>query len=106
MIYRNYKNIPVGEMRDGIFLKKVNPAKHFMKIYQGYGISESIFNQLKKDGCKEIRIHTGDELYRISFNDYVAHSIRANFDDPQIFCALKWFEAKSKTASQKKLFNL
>lgn len=95
MIYRNYKNVPVGEMREGIFVKRVNPAKHFMKIYQGYGISQDIFDQLKKDGCKEIRINTGDDLYRIKIEDFEQHKILANFDDPQVFCALKWFESKN-----------
>lgn len=94
-IYYNYKNQPVGELRNGIYLKRVNPKKHFMKIYQGYGISESIFKELKQNDCKEIRLSTGDELYKITIEDFELHSIRANYEDPQVFCPLKWFISRS-----------
>lgn len=90
-IYYNYKHQPVAEMRNGIFVKRVNPSKHFMKIYQGYGITQSIFEEIKRDGCKEIRINTGEDIYKITIEDYEKHSIKANYEDPQIFCPLKWF---------------
>lgn len=100
-IYYNYKKQPVGELRNGIYVKRVNPKKHFMKIYQGYGISASIFKELKENGCKEIRLNTGDDLYRIAMEDFERHSIKANYEDPQIFCPLKWFT--SKNSKQKSL---
>lgn len=94
MIYYNYKNQPVGEMRGTIYLKKVNSKKHFMKIYQGYGISEVVFDQLKAEGCKEIRISTGEDLYKISIEEFENHMIRAQHEDAQVFCPLKWFTMK------------
>lgn len=66
-----------------------------MKIYQGYGISLAVFEELKSTGCKEIRLNTGDDLYRILIEDFEAHSIRANYEDPQIFCPLKWYTRKN-----------
>ncbi len=100
-VYYNYKNQPVGEMREGVYVKRVDPKKHFMKIYQGYGISASVFNELILDGLKEIRINTGDDLYRISLEDFQQHMIKANYEDAQVFCPLKWFE--SKNSKQKTL---
>lgn len=94
MIYYNYKHQPIGEMRGGIFLKKVNPKKHFMKIYQGYGISTSVYNQLVADGCTEIRVDDGTDLYRITMEDFARFKISANYDDPQVFCPLKKFQRK------------
>ena len=94
-IYYNHKNQPVGELRHGIYLKKVDPRKHFMKIYQGYGISQSIFNELKQNGCMEIRLNTGEDIYKIAIGDFESHSIKANYEDPQIFCPLKWFISKN-----------
>jgi len=99
-IYYNYKKQPVGELRNGIYVKRVDPKKHFMRNYQGYGISLSIFEELKKDGCNEIRINTGEDLYKISIEDFEAHSVKANYEDPQIFCALKWFISKSSKQKQ------
>lgn len=95
MIYYNYKNQPVGEMKNGFYIKKVNPKKHYMKIYQGYGISLGVFEQLKRDGCRQIVINTGDELYKIPIELFELHSIEANYEDPQIFCPLKWFERRN-----------
>src|SRR5258708_7022208 len=76
-IYYNYKHQPVGEMKNGFYVKRVDPKKHFMRNYQGYGISQSIFEELKNGGCKEIRINTGDDLYRIPIQDFEVHSIKA-----------------------------
>lgn len=100
-IYYNYKKQPVGELRNDIYLKRVDPKKHFMKIYQGYGLSLAIFEELKSIGCKEIRLNTGDDLYKIAIEDFEKHSIKANYEDPQIFCPLKWFISKS--SKQKEL---
>lgn len=81
----------MGEMRNGIYVKRVDPQKHFMKIYQGYGISESVFDELKADGLKEIRINTGEDLYKISLTDFESHMLRAQYEDAQVFCPIKWF---------------
>ncbi len=102
MIYYNYKHQPVGEMQNTIFVKRVKP-QHFMRIYQGYGISSDIFNQIDHEGCTEIRINTGEDLYKISMEDFKEHSIEANFDDPQIFCPLKFFTSKAEVDRQKQL---
>lgn len=95
MIYKNYKNQPIGEMVNGIFTKHVNHKKHFMRIYQGYGISTTVFQRLKEDGCNEIVIYADNDIFRILYADFDDHKISATFDDPQVFCALKWFERKN-----------
>lgn len=100
-IYYNYKHQPVGEMKNGFYVKRVDPKRHFMKIYQGYGISEIVFKQLKIEGCREIRINTGDDLYKIAIEDFEQHMIKANYEDPQVFCPLKWYT--SKNSKQKEL---
>ncbi len=102
-LYYNYKNQPIGELYNGIYLKKVNSKKHFMRLYQGYGISEITLRDLKTNGCYEIRIQTESDLYKISVEDFEKHQIKANYDDPQIFCPIKWFESKNKVEKQRTL---
>ena len=102
-LYYNYKHQTIGELRDGIYVKRVNPKKHFMKIYQGYGISELTLRDLKLNGCVEIRLNTGDDIYRISVEEFEKHQIKANYDDAQVFCPLKYFESKKTLEKQKTL---
>ncbi|HRF71127.1 MAG TPA: hypothetical protein PKV66_06835 [Candidatus Pelethenecus sp.] len=92
--YYNYKHQLVGRMMDGKYVRNVDPSKHFMRIYQGYGISCDIFNQLKIDGCKEIRINTGKELFKIEIDVFEKNAIEANYEDRQLFCPLKYFTKK------------
>lgn len=94
MIYHANGKV-VGEMRNGIYVKRVIRSKHLMKMFQGYGISKSIVVQLAKDGCREIRINEdGEILYRIPYDLFVQKGIEKNFDDLQVFCSLKYFTSK------------
>jgi len=94
MLYYNSKGQVVGEMRDGIYVKRVKRDKHFMHIFQGYGISKEIIDMIAKE-CKEIRINEdGDRLYRIKFPDFMEKSIEKTFEDTQLFVPLSAFEVK------------
>lgn len=47
-----------------LFAKKVGP-EHFMRVLQGYGIQNDVFQQVVKNGVHHIafkEIHTGDVL--------------------------------------------
>lgn len=47
------KVVTAGEIRDNVFVKKVKP-KHFMRVVQGYGVQENVFDKLMDEGIKEI----------------------------------------------------
>lgn len=95
MIYYNYKGQIAGEMRLGIFVKRVDRVKHFFRMLQGYGVSTDIIQKLAEDGCKEIRINEdGDTLYRISYDDFLKNGITKTFDDEQMFVPIAKFESK------------
>jgi hypothetical protein len=46
----------VGEIIDGIFVKKVVKQKHLFRIFGGYGIDKSILQDLQNLGIKQVKI--------------------------------------------------
>jgi hypothetical protein len=42
-------NKMVGTLSDGVFYKLVNKSKHFMRIYDAWGIDKEVLNQLPKE---------------------------------------------------------
>lgn len=52
-IFHNGKIIGIVEGR--WFITKRKP-EHFMKVYQGFGISKSVLNELKGHGVTDVRI--------------------------------------------------
>lgn len=90
----------VGEMRDGIFRKIVNPKIHKMRVLDAYGIESNVIEQIK-DTCKEIRIKekgTGT-VYRISFKEFMERSFEKNYSTPQRFLRIKDWITNDNTMS-------
>ena len=50
------KLVVVGELTDGIFIKKVNRKKHYLRVAKGYAIQKSVVEMLIENDCKEIKI--------------------------------------------------
>ncbi len=72
---RKGKQVVGGEIRDGVFYKKVSP-KHFMRIEQGYGISEDVIIQLKKLECKKIKIKSKVNSYLFDFEEILNKPVK------------------------------
>lgn len=101
IFYNNHKQI-VGELKDGIFRKKVKRSVHHFRIFDAWGIDKKIIEKLKGD-CDEIRIvdiETGN-MYCTAYEVYVKHGIPRDFDTPQLFLPLDKFAVTS--IKQKKL---
>ena len=87
-------NVTMTDSR--VYGKVVNRSKHLMKMFQGYGISKEIFDELRKDGCTEIRIREEDtgNVYTVPFSVFDEHKIEKNFDGPQCFIQGKYLIPK------------
>jgi len=46
-------------LEDGVFIKEVKPV-HYMRKYEGYGISTDVITQLSHERCQSILIVTAD----------------------------------------------
>ena len=51
----NQKQQRIGELKDGTYHIFKKP-EHFMRIYQGFGISDSVLKTLNDSGCINVRI--------------------------------------------------
>lgn len=50
------KNVLVGNVEDKTLYKSVNPAKHYMRKYGGYGIQYEALKELRETGIEKIII--------------------------------------------------
>lgn len=97
--YHNGKGKVVGQIVDGIFRKKVDKRKHLMKMFDAWGIDETIFLDLEERGCTEIRIKetTTGTIYTTTPLNFKQNSITRDFDGVQMFLPLKhWTIEDSK----------
>ena len=93
--YYNPKGQEVGYLKDGIFYKN---TRQFMVMFQGYGISDSIIEELVVDECKTVQITYKSKKILHSFlsqwvnskNKFVDSSM--GFVDPQTFVPEKEME--------------
>src|SRR3990167_11459106 len=89
-----YRDRMVGKLEDGVFTKNVRRSKHFMKIFNGWGIQSSVFNGIESR-CKEIVINDTESnlIYKTNTKTYREHGILKDMGHGmQIFLDEKYFE--------------
>jgi hypothetical protein len=95
MWYTNKRGQRVGELRDGIFRKKVSGSKHLLKMMDAWGIDSSIVDELEKQGVAEIRIKDieTESVYKTSLDVFLGHSVSRDFGaGEQRFLSRKFFD--------------
>jgi hypothetical protein len=77
LVRRNSDGKPVGEIKDGEFIKHVKFSRHFFKKYQGWSIDLAILKNLQTKGIKVIRIIEEEykKTYLIDIETYLANGI-------------------------------
>jgi len=80
---------------DKAYRKVVSNRKHLLKIMDAWGIERYVVNDLKENyQVRQIRIKETDknEVYIISFDDFLKHAVERNFETPQLFVSRKYFK--------------
>mgnify|MGYP001611760595 FL=1 len=83
--YTNNEGQTVGDLFEGVYSKRVQSSKHFMRRMNGYAIETSILDDLSKMGCKEIRIFEteSETIYSVSFQTFMDKSVAIDYVSPQ-----------------------
>ena len=69
------KQVVCGKICGKDFIRKVNPNKHLLRIYNGYGFQESIMPEIKKY-CNRIIINEDEhKRYEVSMEDFEKNAI-------------------------------
>jgi hypothetical protein len=101
MIPYGYKNKYVGTLHDDlIFRKRVRGELHRMKINDSWGIQWDVLLDLKKQGCKEVRILDIDDntVYSASLDTLMNKARVENFGDGlQAFLNLDLWKRRLKS---------
>jgi len=71
------KQTKAGDFNDGVFYKNVDPKRHYMRMYSGYGIQEEALLALRGH-CQLIVINDGNEIRCCSFDDWVNNNTFAD----------------------------
>jgi len=58
MKFYNQEGKLIGQLTDGIYTSHRIQNQHFMRIFQGYGVSLSVLKELNSLGCRKVRIVT------------------------------------------------
>jgi hypothetical protein len=84
--FYNQKMQPIGELRNGVFRKVVRKSKHFMRIFNAWGI-EAIAREGLIGKCEFIEIFEAEDkvVYRTPFPVFLAKAFRKDFETPQYF---------------------
>jgi hypothetical protein len=91
------KVVMTGEVKNNLYIKKVNRSKHFLRIYGGYAIQKEILDELK-DSITDIIIQedTGVE-YRITMENFIKRGFDIDFSHgKQTVVNEKYFTKKEK----------
>lgn len=86
--YNNKKKlIGVVSGTDNIFRKKVQGSKHLMKIFNAWGIDESILKELKEMKVETIRIKDMETntVYQSTVDKFFEKGITRNYAGVQVF---------------------
>ena len=89
-----YKDKVIGKLVDGVFTKNVKRSRHFMKIFNGWGIQSSVFDGIELR-CKEIVINDTESnlIYKTNIKTYRERGILKDMGHGmQIFLDEKYFE--------------
>lgn len=101
MLFHNTKQQVVGELKEGIFRKKVYGSKHLLKLMDAWGIDSSIIRHLQLEKATQVRIKDmeTDTVYAISLDDFMLHSVERDYGaGKQLFVSRKFFEESTHTA--------
>lgn len=100
--FKNNRGKIAGKLEGGVFYKTVKRSKHFMRMYNGWGIDDSIVVQLEKEGCEQVEIYDSEDrvYYSVPFAIFKSNGIKGNFDTPQTFLPVHFWSR----SNQKKLF--
>jgi len=96
----------IGRLIDDIYISQRKP-EHFMRIFQGFGISQTVLDELKSKGCKDVRIVyegvNGTIIYECSLDKFLTSIKTFVFEeeDLQKFVSISDFIIKSKGGQTK-----
>ena len=65
--------VNVGLLKDRTFYKNVQKSKHWMRMFNGYGIQREALDQIKTS-CDTIVITDENESRSVSFADWIQHN--------------------------------
>lgn len=84
------KHVLAGELIETTFIKNVK-ASHYMKVLDGYGISESAFQELLEKGCETVLIKTPTDTWKAGIGQWVKLGKVADYNSgKQRFLSLKY----------------
>ena len=93
---RKQKKVLIGSIKGNTLTKNVDPAKHFMRRVDGYGIQYQALGELKRNEVKNIIIKesTGKEWHS-TLKDWDEHASVADFGSgKQYFLSLRYMHLK------------
>lgn len=93
---RNVDGKVVGQIKDGVLMKRVFKKKHFMRVLNGWGLDLKI---LYEEGFDIVKILDKDEdiCYVSKKEDWLNHGIKKNFGyGEQIILPVRWHEIKHR----------
>ena len=71
------KQVLAGELEEGVFIKKVTPEIHLFRLWNCYGIQETVIIKLQTLSCHTIKIIEKNGYTLIStFNDWLDPRIK------------------------------
>lgn len=76
----------IGHITNETYFTNRNPVKHFMRKYNGYGISYDVLLSLKEQGIEFIVIKVEEIRHKFHIDDYLNSSLKyTNKSDIQHF---------------------
>jgi len=94
MVEIKHKEKIIGRFEGNTYFTSRKP-EHFMRIYQGFGISDKVLKALYVLGCKKVSIRYGGVkgviIYECSLNQFIESTKTFTFedDDFQKFVSIK-----------------
>lgn len=84
------KEVLAGDLVGDTFIKRVK-ASHYMKVIDGYGISDSAFQKIMELGCTKILVKTPTEILGSGIGQWLRHGATADYGSGrQRFLSLKY----------------
>jgi len=68
--------IVAGEIVDDVFVKKVDPKKHLMKMFNAYGIQEHVIQRLVATKVQDISIVEPSRVLTSKLSDWLSPNIK------------------------------
>ena len=86
-----------------VFISPRTRKKHYMKIYEGFGLSKAVFDFLKKHDFTQIQLRIGKSETLISdVSAWEEHGIHSQFEpfEKQVFLPEKYMKRKVLTLAE------